>query len=152
MIPATPEFDWYYFKDKLDLINMATMKEKHILEEIEKTNTERNSDWNRYMEIQTGYWKKPSRTIEELREIDAIGKKLAEEEFKQVDLMEIESNSDNLWKWAVEGVKGVVDAVGETGTIICCAVFFGTLMVIMVGCAMKVWGKKSRSPAAQSEV
>ena len=104
------------------------------------------------MEIQTGYWKKPSRTIEELREIDAIGKKLAEEEFKQVDLMEIESNSDNLWKWAVEGVKGVVDAVGETGTIICCAVFFGTLMVIMVGCAMKVWGKKSRSPAAQSEV
>ena len=82
--------------------------------------------------------------------IEETGQALAKLMFKQVELMEIETENNNLWTWLSHGLTKIVDTLGETGTVICGFIFFGFLTLAVAGCAWKCWTSKSSSPAAHS--
>ena len=81
--------------------------------------------------------------------IEETGQALAKLKFKQVELMEIETENNNLWTWLSHGLTKIVDTLGEAGTVICGFIFFGFLTLAVAGCAWKCWTSKSSSPAAQ---
>ena len=150
LIPATPEFGAYHFYQKLEMLNIANMKKEQMLDLIASSNTYINQDWNEYMELKTGLWKTQSKYIEDLMRIEETGQALAKLKFKQVELMEIETENNNLWTWLSHGLTKIVDTLGETGTVICGFIFFGFLTLAVAGCAWKCWTSKSSSPAAHS--
>ena len=151
LTPPTPEFGAYHFYQKMEMLNMANMKKEQMLDFIASTDTYINQDWNAYMELETGLWKTQAKSNEELMRIINTGDALSKLKFKQVELMEIETENKNLWSWLSLGLNKIVDTLGETGTVVCAFVFFAMLTLAVAGCAWKCWTKKSNSPAGQPQ-